>query len=181
MAKVNTKLKASLMESGRWADFVRRRSDLILSGKRPAEANAIASAEFSDPSNAVSDPSNAVKASVPVSVSASVDNNFGSMLSDFGERECSILDQVLWVARYMDILDVPKELCPDPAAWSLLVACRESPQFRSDFWTRMYAKAIPSRIKESSEFSGDNFDGKEEVDLCEVLLASAQSDEEEDE
>lgn len=181
MAKVNTKLKASLMESGRWADFVRRRSDLVLSGKRPAEANAIASAEFSDPSNAVSDPSNAVKASVPVSVSSSVDNNFGSMLSDFGERECSILDQVLWVARYMDILDVPKELCPDPAAWSLLVACRESPQFRSDFWTRMYAKAIPSRIKESSEFSGDNFDGKEEVDLCEVLLASAQSDEEEDE
>lgn len=179
MAKVNTKFKASLMESGRWADFVRRRSDLVLSGKRPAEANAIASAEFSDPSNAVSDPSNAVKASVPVS--ASVDNNFGSMLSDFGERECSILDQVLWVARYMDILDVPKELCPDPAAWSLLVACRESPQFRSDFWTRMYAKAIPSRIKESSEFSGDNFDGKEEVDLCEVLLASAQSDEEEDE
>ena len=174
MAKVNTKLKASLMESGRWADFVRRRSDLVLSGKRPAEANAIASAEFSDPSNAV-------KASVPVSASASVDDNFGSMLSDFGERECSILDQVLWVARYMDILDVPKELCPDPAAWSLLVACRESPQFRSDFWTRMYAKAIPSRIKESSEFSGDNFDGKEEVDLCEVLLASAQSDDEEDE
>lgn len=171
MAKVNTKLKASLMESGRWADFVRRRSDLVLSGKRPAEANAIASAEFSDPSNAVK--ANAVK--------ASVDNNFGSMLSDFGERECSILDQVLWVARYMDILDVPKELCPDPAAWSLLVACRESPQFRSDFWTRMYAKAIPSRIKESSEFSGDNFDGKEEVDLCEVLLASAESDEEEDE
>lgn len=174
MAKVNTKLKASLMESGRWADFVRRRSDLVLSGKRPAEANAIASAEFSDPSNAV-------KASVPVSVPASVDDNFGSMLSDFGERECSILDQVLWVARYMDILDVPKELCPDPAAWSLLVACRESPQFRSDFWTRMYAKAIPSRIKESSEFSGDNFDGKEEVDLCEVLLASAQSDDVEDE
>lgn len=174
MAKVNAKLKESLMESGRWADFVRRRSDLISSGKRPAEANAIASAEFSDPSNAV-------KASVPASVPASVDNNFGSMLSDFGDRECSILDQVLWVARYMDILDVPKELCPDPAAWSLLVACRESPQFRSDFWTRMYAKAIPSRIKESSEFSGDNFDGKEEVDLCEVLLASAQSDEEEDE
>ena len=181
MAKVNTKLKASLMDSGRWADFVRRRSDLVLSGKRPAEANEIASAEFSDPSNAVSAPSNAVKASVPASVPASVDDNFGSMLSDFGERECSILDQVLWVARYMDILDVPKELCPDPAAWSLLVACRESPQFRSDFWTRMYAKAIPSRIKESSEFSGDNFDGKEEVDLCEVLLASAQSDEEEDE
>lgn len=183
MAKINSQLKERLLSSGRWPDFVRRRDELRASGKSPIEANRISEAEFSGESPSSSVSVQKVKKSafvVSVPVSSIPTSDFGSMLSDFGGRESSILDQVLWVARYMDILDVPKELCPDPAAWSLLMACRESPAFRSDFWTKMYAKAIPSRIKESEDDGDGKFDGKEEVDLCEELLSASQSEPEEE-
>lgn len=94
-------------------------------------------------------------------------------LDEFGGRTCSVADQVIWVARYMAIADVPKSLCPDPAAWSLRIACKKSPLFETEFWTRMYAKAIPSKIKDVDEQSEEKYDGKGDVDLCAELLDAA--------
>lgn len=101
-------------------------------------------------------------------------------LEEFGGKTCSVADQVIWVARYMDIEDVPKSICPDPAAWSLRNACRNSPLFATEFWTRMYAKAIPSKIKDIDEQSEEKYDGKGDVDLCEKLMSIKAVPEEEE-
>lgn len=172
MAKVDSQFKEGLLASGRWPDFVRRRNEFRKAGMTPSVANSKAVAEFADspPVARAASPARPRKVveSEPDDVDAGTD--IGTYMSDFEGKETNVLNQVLWVARYMDVLDVPKSLCPDPAAWSLLMACRESPAMKADFWTKMYAKAIPSKIKEDDGEDDGKFDGKEQVDLCQVLL-----------
>ena len=165
MARTNEQLKAKLLAEGRWPDYVRRRDELRAGGMTPAEARKRADAEFGGSAAVVAVPG-VVKAEAPKGAAT----DFGLQLTEFEGREAPIIDQVLWVGRYMDVVDVPKSLCPDPAAWSLLMACRQSPVMKADFWTKMYAKAIPSKIKEDDGEDDGKFDGKEQVDLCQVLL-----------
>lgn len=176
MARANEQLKAILLAEGRWPDFVRRRDELRAVGMTPAEARKQAEAEFSGGVVGGNEPS-VVKSEAP----SDSGTDFGALISDFGGKEAPIIDQVLWVARYMDVVDVPKSLCPDPAAWSLLMACRNSPAMKADFWTKMYAKAIPSKIKEDDGEDDGKFDGKEQVDLSRALAEAVGVDEDADE
>lgn len=172
MARANEQLKSKLLAEGRWPDFVRRRDELRAGGMTPAGARRQAEAEFSVLALAVAAPG-VVKAAAPNGVAT----DFGLQLTEFEGRVAPIIDQVLWVARYMDVVDVPKSLCPDPAAWSLLMACRSSPVMKSDFWTKMYAKAIPSKIKEDDGDDDGNFDGRDQVSLSRALADAAEVEE----
>lgn len=172
MARANEQLKEKLLSSGRWPDFVRRRNELRAEGKTPGEANRQAQAEFCAEGDLVkgTKPTKLRKLDVVELPKSADQTDFGLQLTEFEGRMAPIIDQVLWVARYMDVVDVPKSLCPDPAAWSLLMACRSSPVMKSDFWTKMYAKAIPSKIKEDDGDDDGNYDGKEQVSLSRALV-----------
>lgn len=172
MARANEQLKAKLLADGRWPDFVRRRDELRADGKTPVEANKQAAEEFGRVSVAEKRPECLVEIGARANAT-----DFGLQLTEFEGRMAPIIDQVLWVARYMDVVDVPKSLCPDPAAWSLLMACRNSPVMKSDFWTKMYAKAIPSKIKEDDGEDDGNFDGRDQVSLSRALADAAEVEE----
>lgn len=199
MAKVDEQFKAKLIESGQWPDFVLRRSDFQSQGMTPADARRAAMLEFGVDETVIKKPrrpkkvpenletspavvegttkSNTEKPKLNldgVQLPAGVLSSMKSYMCDrgeFGGRECSRADQVSWVARNMGINDVTKAECPDPAAWFLLMACRESLSFRVDvFWKSMFTKGIPAKEKESEDNDPDNFDGNEIVDLCDLLV-----------
>lgn len=91
--------------------------------------------------------------------------------SEFKGVECSGADLVAWVSNNMCIKDVEKSSCPSPAAWWFLHECRRSPLFRSEFCFKLFAKTIPTRIKDVDEQSDEKYDGKGDVDLCEKLMS----------
>lgn len=199
MAKVDEQFKAKLLESGQWPDFVLRRNDFQSQGMTPADARRAAMLEFGvdetvikkqrrpkkvpenlETSTAVVEGATKANTEKPklnfdgVDIAAGVAASMKSYMcdrDDFGGRECSRSEQVSWVARNMGINDVTKDECPDPAAWFLLMACRESVSFRVDvFWKTMFSRGIPTKEIAVEEDDPAKFDGHEIANLCDVLV-----------
>lgn len=167
MRETRSQFKERLIKEGRWGEYLRRREELVLELEDTPQATAQAMREFGyrtglDENLGLGDALLGIPSSDGVlSLSAS--------LADFEGKRATVLDQVLWVARHMGIFDVTPDMCPDPAAWNLLCECRRSSDMRGEFWLRMYAKAIPSRIPEQVD-DDDEYDGKDIVNLCDILL-----------
>ena len=63
-------------------------------------------------------------------------------ISEWIDKHATTVECIRWVARYMDVMGVTPDLCPDPTAWALLRMCREYPQFKVEFYKTMWTKTI---------------------------------------
>lgn len=167
MRETRSQFKERLVLEGRWGEYLRRREELVLELEDTPQATAQAMREFGYRTG-LSENLGLGDALLGIPSSDGV-LSLSASLADFEGKRATVLDQVLWVARHMGIFDVTPEMCPDPAAWNLLCECRRSSDMRGEFWLRMYAKAIPSRIPEQVD-DDDEYDGKDIVNLCDILL-----------
>jgi hypothetical protein len=176
MLKVRDDHKAALMESGKWPDFVLFCDELKAQGVKPCEANRQAVEQFLGPDvfrkEKKADSPKETPSSLPTSNIPDVVKS--ALLSDFEGREASEVEIIRWVARYMDIADVTPEMCPDPAAWSLLNACRRNPVFAVEFWRSVYTKIIPSRSQLEGKMGDGLMDGKVQVEIIDKILVLKQ-------
>lgn len=188
------------MASGRWPDFVHMKAELKSQGVPNVQAHRQAIAHFlgsaavkvaGRPRKQKSEPdlpeapltalAPEVPSPVPAPVAVGGDalNRPGAPipiepanLADFGGREASTAECIRWVARYMDVSDVSPKDCPDPAAWSLLCACRRSPLVTASFWQNTWPKTI-----EKADLSGDRdegaVDGSKTVGMIEKIMGLA--------
>lgn len=179
MAQVRDEHKEKLKEMGVWADFVLFREDLEGGGLDKATANKEAVRKFLG-NEAAENPGQSFQrkkrekearlAAVGVIVPKSRATLELKPLSEFGGREASEPDVIRWVARYMGVQDVSTADCPDPAAWSLLSACRRSPGFEASFWQTMYTKIIPRE----EEKEKDEVDGTPTMELIDRIVAARE-------
>lgn len=159
MPRTDDVIKAKLKEEGRWEEFVLRRRTLRLSGRSSEEAHKEALAEFCDPEHV---PVRAEKGANPI-----VFKGRGS--------KASFIDQAIWVAQNMDNIDPKRTECPDPAAWSMLMACHESPTFKTSFWTHIYVKVMLAQMKADESRQDDDSD-RGLCDLCAELDSALDED-----
>lgn len=171
MSKVSSEHKVRLLAEGKWLDFVAFRDQLKNAGATPNEANRRALDQFLGNSAKAASGSTVLEGgtAAPEASGDRQENppplappaerpNGSAVMSDFEGKEAGEVEIIRWVARYMDVSDVKPTDCPDPAAWSLLWACRRSPIFATEFWRSMYTKIIPSRSQLDAK-PGDELDG----------------------
>lgn len=65
----------------------------------------------------------------------------------FMSKEADVVEQVMWVAKHLDVDDkfISLDDIPCPEAWSMLLSYRKSDERRKEFWDKIYPKLIPSR------------------------------------
>jgi hypothetical protein len=90
-----------------------------------------------------------------------------SDISDWIGKEASTSECIRWVARFVDVMGVTPEHCPDPQAWNVLKLCREFPAFKCKFFDTIWTKTI-------EKVSADNdspkvMDGQPVVDHIERI------------
>ena len=151
MPKVRDDIKAKLKASGRWDEFVLRRASLRLSGRTSEAAHREALAEFVEPDR-----------------KTGADNGGNPAVFQGRGARASFADQAIWVAQNMDNPDPHRVDCPDPAAWSMLMACKESPTFKTSFWTSVYTRVMLAMMK-AEENKQDEESDRGICDLCSEL------------
>jgi len=177
MAMVRDEHKAKLKEMGLWGDFCLFRDDLEEQGVDGATANREAVRKFlgneaaEHPGQSWQRKKNEKKKrleAVGVILPKSRTTLELVPLESFEGRQATEGEVIRWVARYMGVADVKVEECPDPAAWSLLAACRRSPAFEGTFWQTMYTKIVPRTVDEEK---GVDIDGTPTIDLIDRIRA----------
>ena len=169
MARVSPEQKVAMQSAGTWKEFLHERDELKSSGVGPGDATARALSKYLPKETTT--PGDA-KETPPSSGNPSQDTpppGF-ACLADFEGKDAGEVEIIRWVARYMDIVDVKPSDCPDPAAWSLLSACRRSPAFAASFWQSMYTKIIPSRSQLEAKAPDGSIDGADQVGVIERIL-----------
>lgn len=194
MAQVRPELKAKLITDGKWADFVRYRSDLISGGAKPAAALREAMKRFCPEfvGDAVAPDTKAARAEKrgeavsgrrakdaadAAAIAASVDSAKSSSCTVeakvFRGKAFSSKDApatVAWVLERIFVKDVKPEDAPSGMAWTLLAMCKRSTAFAEDFVSKSIVKMIPAKPPDEDRSSDDDFDGKLEYDILGRLL-----------
>ena len=166
MAKVRTEHKDKLLAMGKWPEFVLYRDEMKANGVKSIEANRLAVLKFLGVEAAENAGERRVphptkkpvvvfavekpREVLPAVVSPAPREEDGVEpplsaeipLSEFGGREASGSEIVLWVIRHLDVADVKLEQCPDPAAWTYLKTCRDSAMFRQNFMLQVGLKSL---------------------------------------
>lgn len=176
MATPSKEQKASLLKAGTWAEFTLHVEELertmtpaaalrnALERYLPAGSPVVAAAGRSyEPPGAPVIEANptegalrkqgtrkpACRAPAPP---ASVERWTGeSDISDWIGKEAPTAECIRWVARFVDVMGVTPEHCPDPQAWNLLKLCREFPAFKCKFFDTIWTKTIEKVAPDDGE------------------------------
>ena len=79
------------------------------------------------------------------------------------------IENISWVADMMRVVDVSPRGCPSLRAWNLLCECRDSRQFRHNFWKDHYGKIIPSKSQLDANKTDGRMDGQVTVGLIDRI------------
>lgn len=87
----------------------------------------------------------------------------------FDDSNGPLRDSVMWVSKNIGILDSKKLSGPPPAreAVALLNWVNESASNEAEFWTKIWPKLIPAKLKDEAE--GYEDDGREYIALIERI------------
>ena len=92
-----------------------------------------------------------------------------ALVFDFGDRDCSEVDSIRWVANNISRSGVMPEDCPSAVGWTLMLECRTSNAFRNEFLTKMWPKLLPSRAQLDNADNVSVMDGQSTVDLIDRI------------
>jgi len=124
-------VKARLLASGEWERFCKIRDDHKAGGASPKDAHMMALGAIGEVEGG-----SGGKGLVELSKSQ-FDVN----------RKVSALSVVQWIFESIDVLDLEPAEAPSAGAWSLLVRLRKNPGALMDFYTKTWAKTLPSRTQ----------------------------------
>ena len=92
-----------------------------------------------------------------------------ALVFDFGDRDCSEVDSIRWVANNISRKNVTADDAPSAVSWTLMLECRSSDSFRNEFLTKMWPKLLPSRAQLDGEDKSVELDGQGTIDLIDRI------------
>ncbi len=180
--RLDPAIRKRLEDDGNWPRFCYRRTELRAKGETREDAERIALKELGitiDPNAPrVTPPGSSRKDGKTPQVVRETGKVFRGMTQEearvpkkiFEGKECTFRDEVIWVAKNIEIRGVKPEHAPSSSAWALLRFARSSPTNLMYFWKDFYAKIHISEAKgESEDDRPFKDDGREILDTIEAL------------
>jgi len=88
-----------------------------------------------------------------------------------GKPPVGEVENIVWVADNMRVVDLDPHSCPSMRAWNMLCECRESAAFRLKFWSDHYSKIIPAKSMLENNKRKTAVDGQSTMDLIDRVRA----------
>ncbi len=189
-ARIDPAIKKRLKEDGNWVAYCYKKTELITKGHDREEAEAIALKAFGIPK----EKADALRATKPEGVRGDGKTPqevradgavFRQQTREearvskkvFEGKECTFREEVIWVAKHIEIRGVKPADAPSSSAWALLKFARSSPTNLMYFWKDFYAKIHISEAKGDSEDDRPfKDDGREILDTIEKLKRGSGRD-----
>lgn len=97
----------------------------------------------------------------------------------FAGKVCDHRTAIQWVFDNMDITDITYLDAPSSGAWSMLMQCRKSGQFKGNFYNNIYPKTMPTKsdFERQDQFTDD---GRDAFEMIERIRAESKPVEDQD-
>ena len=176
--KIETRaqFKERLMREGTWAAFLAHRVALRREGKPEDEVREILAPKYGGIQRGANDKTGEIvdvpdkpvfeavidgKVLKPATEQAPEEPLI--TLAMFEGKACDERECVKFVFEYMDVSDVTPSMAPSAGAWGLLLTCRRSQIFKTEFYKSIWPKLLPtkSQLDLQNQFADDGRDASE--------------------
>ena len=173
--------KKRLVEANEWGNYVAHRERLIRGGAGPAEATFESVVKFLGADVAVcyapslkrGGKKSGKETGLPTGEVYGGTTLLVARMADFAGKEATEVEVIRWVAEHVEIEDVQPSDCPSKAAWNLLVACKQNPMFKAEFWRSIYTKIVPNKAQLEPKAEEGATDGRSTLEMIERILDAA--------